>query len=96
MSKKGGTQTEHHWLGELLQAGRHEESTGKSRRMVSQTSADGDLETMETDTPPWTKSHETWYKLRNRRVPQGMHGILRYNQTFLTQEQQALIHVKHL
>ena len=58
---EGNTQTVHYWLGELLQAGRHEDATGKSRRVVSQTSTDGDLETMETDTNPWALSHEIGY-----------------------------------
>ena len=53
-----GTQTVYNWMGELLQAGRHEDVTAKSRRMVSQAFTDVDLETMETDTYPWTQSHE--------------------------------------
>jgi hypothetical protein len=51
---EGGTQTVYYGLGELLQTGGHEDATKRSRYVVSQSFTDGYLETMETDTHPWT------------------------------------------
>ena len=51
---KGGTQAVYNWLGELLQTGGHEDATKRSRYVVSQSFTDGNMETMETDTHPWT------------------------------------------
>jgi hypothetical protein len=49
--------------------------------MVSQAFTDGDMETMETSTHPWTKSHEAWhFEKPGLGVCEYKKGLLAYSQ----------------